>query len=85
MRGVGAGRRQLEAIGAGATPSFDTVVEPLEACSTGCRAPGRRSATSMPSQQREALRNAYNACPPLPSEYQTDLVQKRSAGTAPTS
>ena len=75
---LGAGRRQLEAIGAGATPSFDTVVEPLEALQH------RLSRTWSPVSHlnavanNEALRNAYNACLPLLSEYQTDLAQSEA-------
>jgi oligopeptidase A len=73
-----AGRRQLQAIAAAAAPSFGSVVEPLEALQH------RLSKTWSPVSHlngvanNEALRNAYNACLPLLSEYQTDLAQSEA-------
>jgi oligopeptidase A len=73
-----AGRRQLQAIAAATAPSFDTVVEPLEALQH------RLSRTWSPVSHlngvanTEALRHAYNACLPLLSEYQTDLAQSEA-------
>jgi oligopeptidase A len=73
-----AGRRQLESIAAAAAPSFDSVVEPLEALQH------RLSKTWSPVSHlnavanNESLRQAYNACLPLLSEYQTDLAQSEA-------
>jgi len=75
---LGAGRRQLEDIAAATAPSFDSVVEPLEALQH------RLSKTWSPVSHlnavanNEPLRVAYNACLPLLSEYQTDLAQSEA-------
>ena len=75
---LGAGRRKLEEIAAAGAPTFDSVVEPLEALQH------RLSKTWSPVSHlnavanNEPLRNAYNACLPLLSEYQTDLAQSEA-------
>ena len=72
------GRHQLEMLATASTPGFDTLVEPLEALQH------RLSKTWSPVSHlnavasNEALRNAYNACLPLLSEYQTDLAQSEA-------
>ena len=75
---LGAGRRRLEEIAAATAPTFDSVVEPLEALQH------RLSKTWSPVSHlnavanNEPLRGAYNACLPLLSEYQTDLAQSEA-------
>ncbi len=75
---LGAGRLQLEQIAGATSPSFGSVVEPLEALQH------RLSKTWSPVSHlnavanNEALRGAYNACLPLLSEYQTDLAQSEA-------
>ncbi|MFO1426616.1 MAG: M3 family metallopeptidase [Steroidobacteraceae bacterium] len=69
------GRQRVAAIGAAADPSFDTVVVPLEELQH------RLSRSWSPVSHLNAvvnsapLREAYNACLPLLSDYQTDLAQ----------
>jgi oligopeptidase A len=68
-------RSQLERLVATAEPSFDSVVAPLEDMQH------RLTRTWSPVSHlnavvnSEALRQSYNACLPLLSDYQTDLAQ----------
>ena len=68
-------RARIEEIAARDTPSFATVVEPLEELQH--RVVAHLVAVSHLNAvlNSEALRNAYNTCLPLLSAYQTDLAQ----------
>jgi len=75
---LGAGRRTLEEIVAGATPTFGSVVEPLEALQHRLSKAWSPVSHLNAVANNEPLRNAYNACLPLLSEYQTDLAQSEA-------
>ncbi len=75
---LGSARAEINAIAACESPTFATVVEPLEALHHRVARVWSPVSHLNAVLNTDALRAAYNACLPLLSAYQTDLAQNES-------